>query len=80
MVSNFLKTEEIPINHIETIDGSSFLSPKLIWFNLKESSAFGKRITFLPRHRMGSGLGKHPLVHELTQEFGLDKKSKIPAP
>lgn len=71
IVSNFLKSEEIEITNIKSIDGSTFLSPKLVWFTLKEKSVFGSRITFLPKRRMQSGFGKHPIVQELTQELKL---------
>ncbi len=71
LVSNFIKADKIPLNHISTVDGSTFLSPRLVWVILKEKSIFGKRITFLPKHRMSSGLGKHPIVHELEEELKL---------
>ena len=68
-VSNFLRTEKIPLSKISTIDGTSFLSPKLVWFVLSEPSSFGVKITFLPRHRMSSGLGKHPIIAELQKDL-----------
>lgn len=71
VVSNFFRSETIAFSQIKAVDGSTFLSPKLIWFTLKEKSSFGKRISFLPKHRMGSGLGKHPLVHELKEELNV---------
>lgn len=74
-VSNFIKADKIPLNHISAVDGSTFLSPRLVWVILKERSIFGKRITFLPKHRMSSGLGKHPVVHELTEELQLKRSS-----
>lgn len=70
-ISNFLRSEEIDLSCVAGVDGSSFLSPKLVWFNLKEDQGLGKKIVFLPKHRIGSGLGKHPLVEELRQELGL---------
>ncbi len=71
IVSNFFSTDQIDISQVSAVDGTTFLSPKLVWFTLKEPSSFGKKIAFLPRHRMSSGLGKHPLVHDLQKEFGL---------
>jgi hypothetical protein len=71
IVSNFYSRAEIDIEQIIAVDGTSFLSPKLVWFTLKEPSSYGKKITFLPKHRMGSGLGKHPLVEDLKKELGL---------
>lgn len=71
LVSNYLKQDRIPLSNIRSIDGSTFLSPKLVWFILKEKSLFGKRITFLPKSKMSSGFGKHTIVHELTEELGL---------
>ena len=70
-VSNFLRLEEISVSEIESIDGSSYLSPRLIWFNLKTESGFGSKITFIPVFRRGKGIGKHPLIHELAKELDL---------
>lgn len=69
VVSNFLKTEEIALSNIESVDGSTYLSPRLVWFNLKSSSGFGKKITFIPAIRKAKGIGKHPLVHELARDL-----------
>ena len=71
LVSNFLRTEEIAVSDIESIDGSSYLSPRLIWFNLKRDSRFGSKITFIPAFRKSKGIGKHPLLHELVKELDL---------
>ncbi len=71
IVSNFYSKIEIDVEQILAVDGTSFLSPKLVWFILKEPCSFGKKITFLPKHRMSAGLGKHPAVHNLQKELGL---------
>lgn len=71
-VSNFFKTLTIGFEEIEDIDGSSFLSPKLVWFSLKKSSGFGKKIAFMPATRPTRGIGKHPMVIDLRREFKLD--------
>lgn len=71
-VSNFIKSETIDLSEIEDIDGSKFLSPKLVWITLKNNSSFGTKITFMPAHRPARGIGIHPLVIELREEFGLD--------
>jgi len=71
IVSNFSRTEMIDIDQVEGVDGTAFLSPKMVWLNMRDVSPFGRKIPFLPKHRLGSGLGKHPLVKELRQELGL---------
>jgi len=71
VVSNFIRAEKIELSRIGSIDGSTFLSPKLVWIKLKDNSSFGRRITFLPKHRLQSGLGKHPIIKELSEELGL---------
>jgi hypothetical protein len=71
IVSNFYSKIEIDVEQISGVDGSTFLSPRLVWFTLKEPSSYGKKITFLPKHRMSAGLGKHPVVQELQKELGL---------
>lgn len=73
VVSNFLKTHSIQFDEVEDIDGSSLLSPRLVWFTLKSHSAFGRRISFLPAVRPQRSMGKHPMVMELRKEFQLDK-------
>lgn len=73
VVTNFLATERMDLSKIQTVDGSSFLSPRLVWLILSEPCSFGTRITFLPKHRLTKGLGKHPLVYELKEELGLDE-------
>lgn len=70
-VSNFFRTEEIDIAAIESVDGSTYLSPRLVWFNLKEPCSFGTKITFIPAIRKARGIGKHPLVQELARDLHL---------
>lgn len=72
-VSNFLKTITVDFAEIEDIDGSSMLSPKLVWFVLKKESIFGRKISFMPKNRPTRGIGKHPIVMELRKEFNLDR-------
>lgn len=73
VVSNFFKTHNISFENIEDIDGSSFLSPKLVWFTLKTPSEFGRKINFLPAVRPQRSIGKHPMVIDLRKEFTMDK-------
>ena len=70
-ISNFRRTIEIESAEVESVDGSSFLSPRLVWFNLKQPCGFGRKIAFIPAFRKARGIGKHPLVEELAREFGL---------
>ncbi|SHO48324.1 hypothetical protein [Desulfopila aestuarii] len=70
-ISNFLRTEEIDVDDIESVDGSTFLSPRLVWFTLKTPCSFGRKITFIPALRKVRGIGKHPLVQELAEELKL---------
>ncbi|MFT5697948.1 MAG: hypothetical protein ACI8ZB_000802 [Desulforhopalus sp.] len=73
IVSNYFKTHDISFDEVEDIDGSSLLSPKLIWFTLKNPSPFGRKINFLPAVRPQRSIGKHPMVIDLRREFKLDK-------
>lgn len=72
-MSNFFKNHTINFDEVEDIDGSSLLSPKLVWFTLKAPSAFGKKISFMPATRPQRSIGKHPMVIDLRKEFALDK-------
>lgn len=72
-VSNFFSSITVPFSEIEDIDGSSLLSPKLVWFSLKNPSKFGRKIPFMPATRPTRGIGKHPMVIDLRKEFELDK-------
>ncbi len=71
IVSNFLRSEEIPLSEICSVDGTSLLSPRLVWFNLKNPSAFGKKIVFIPAYPLQKTMGKHDLVRELQKELHL---------
>jgi hypothetical protein len=71
IVSNYLRTEKIDMAQITAVDSFSFFTPKLVWFTLRDESSFGKKIIFLPRHRVGAGLGKHPLVFEMRRQLKL---------
>lgn len=71
LVSNFLRTEKIPVTEVAAVDGSAYLSPKLVWFELKKPCGFGKKIHFIPERRMSPGIGKHPLVAELNRDWNL---------
>lgn len=73
VVSNYFKTRNIDFAAIEDIDGSSQLSPKLVWFTLKEASDFGRKIIFLPAVAPQKSIGKHPIVIELRKEFQIDR-------
>lgn len=73
VVSNYLSTHEISFDEIKDIDGSSLLSPKLIWFTLKSKSSFGWEISFLPAAKPQRSIGKHPMVIDLRKKFELDK-------
>ena len=70
-ISNFLTTIEIDVSDVLAVDGSTFLSPRLVWLQLKTPCAFGSKITFIPAHRKARGIGKHPLVQDLAREFKL---------
>ncbi len=72
VVSNYFTTHEISFDEVEDIDGSSLLSPKLIWFILKDPSGFGQKINFLPAVRPQRSIGKHPMVIDLRKDFKLD--------
>lgn len=72
-VSNFYRIITIDCSEIADIDGSTYLSPRLVWFSLKTGSIFGKKISFIPINRPGKGIGKHPLVQELRNKFDLDR-------
>ena len=71
VVSNYLHSESIPVSRVAAVDGSTWLSPKLVWLTLRSPCAFGRKITFIPVRRMAKGIGKHPLVAELSQDLGL---------
>jgi len=69
IVSNYRKEITIDISDIDSVGGSIFLNPELIWLNLKKDSEFGKKIVFAPDPRstfnIYTGLTKHPLVAKL---------------
>lgn len=70
-VSNFSKTETIPLSNITQVNGSLFLSPKLVWFIVDPPSGFGEKITFIPKFRKTAGFSKHPLVEDLSKQLNI---------
>lgn len=70
-VSNYLKTVTIDCDEIVSVDGSSLLSPKLVWITLNKRTSFGRKISFMPAHRPTRSIGKHPMVMELREEFNV---------
>jgi hypothetical protein len=66
LVSNYLKTIDIPFAGIETVEASSFWGrqPQTITLTLKTKSAFGNKIIYVPR---GLGLHAKPFADELRQ-------------
>lgn len=72
IVSNFIKSTTINLAEIIDVNGSKFLSPRLVWIMLNKKSVFGEKIVFMPAHRPSRSIGVHPLVMELRKEFGVD--------
>jgi hypothetical protein len=72
VISNFRRETRVSIAEVEDVDGSTFLSPRLVWLLLKNPTIFGKKIVFLPASRPARGIGKHPLVQELRSKFDLE--------
>ncbi len=73
-VSNFLKSATIDLSEISDVNGSKYLSPRLVWITLCDKTVFGNKIVFMPAHRPSRSIGVHPLVMELRKEFGLDSQ------
>jgi hypothetical protein len=73
-ISNYFRTETIPITEIADVAGSGMISPKTVWFDLKKECSFGDKIVFIPLIRFSPGLGQHPMVEELRQELKLEQK------
>jgi hypothetical protein len=78
IISNFRKEIAIDVSNIDSVGGSIFLNPELVWLNLKEESEFGKRIVFAPNPRstfnICKGFTKHPLVRQLNSLCAIAKE------
>lgn len=74
-VSNYLTERQIPLTEISTIGGSSFMSPKQVWFTIQPPGQSPEKISFIPEGKRVRGPGKHPLVAELAKELGIEVAS-----
>ena len=70
IVSNYRKEITIDMSEIDSVGGSFFLNPELVWLNLKSDSDFGRKIIFAPEQRstfnIFTGITKHSLVAKLN--------------
>ncbi|WP_136795402.1 MULTISPECIES: hypothetical protein [Desulfosediminicola] len=72
LVSNYITDRQIPLADIQSIGGSSFMSPKQVWFTLKGSGTSSVKISFIPVGKRVRGPGKHPMVKELAEELNIE--------
>lgn len=70
LVSNYLKTVEVPISDIVKVEGSSFWGwqPQTVTLKLKSTSLFGDEIIFVPN---GGWLDAKSFADELRQNLSL---------
>ena len=70
VVSNYLKTVQVPVSDVRWIEGSSFWGwqPQTVTLSLKSPSAFGGEIVFVPK---GGWLGARSFAESLRRELGL---------
>ena len=65
IVSNFRDEIQVPLRDIETVSGSLYVNPELIWIEFRRPTAFGSKIVFMPKLRVFHGFTRHPMVAEL---------------
>jgi hypothetical protein len=65
VVSNYLHQIEVPLRDVESVSGSVFVSPELIWLHLRRPGPMGDKLVFMPKLRFSLRLFRHPLVAEL---------------
>jgi len=64
-ISNFTTSLQVPLRDVERVSGSVMLNPPVIWLELRQPVAFGRRLVFMPPLRLFGGFRRDPLVEEL---------------
>ena len=67
IISNYVKEISVPLQQVERVSGSIFMTPELVWVHFRRPTVFGARIVFMPKLRLLGGFLKHPIVEELRQ-------------
>ncbi len=65
-ISNYSKTIKIPFSEIKEVTEARYISIHPVWIEFKNSTAFGKKIVFMPKYELGSlFMMSHPVVKTL---------------
>ncbi len=74
-VSNYFRSEEIPLDNVDSITDNIWLDSHPVTIHLKEPCFFGRKIIFMPR-MLFLFFQHHPIVKELQNELDARKSEK----
>jgi len=74
-VSNYFRSEKIPLDNIDSITDNIWLNSHPVTIHLKKPYSFGKKIIFMPRI-LFLFFKHHPIVKELQNELDARKLEK----
>lgn len=66
-VSNYLREIEIPFSMIESVTENRWLNYHPVTIHLNAPTAFGRKITFIPKTRLFGFWSDHPVVEEIKR-------------
>lgn len=70
----------VPLRDCEAVSGVSLLSPELVWIRFRRPTAFGSRVTFVPRRRGFRPFSPHPVVAGLRALIQEHQAPGLPPP
>lgn len=78
-VSNYIKETSVPLADIDLVTENLYLAPHRVTIHFNSQSAFGRRITFMPKQRFLGWHTSHPIVDELEDLIAARRQVAIVA-
>jgi hypothetical protein len=64
-ISNFFRTDKIPLNNLQAVTGTWLLNYHPIWLHFNTPTEFGNSVMFMPRTNSTAMFSTHPMTKEL---------------
>ncbi len=79
-LSNFLQDAETSLDNLQSVSGSLFMYPELVWLEFRQPTRFGNRVVFIGEYRFLAGWTLHPVVHELRNRLLTHNRNSVNGP
>ncbi len=70
----------VPLRDCESVSGTSLLNPELVWIRFRRPTAFGSRVSFVPRRRGFRPFTPHPALAALRALIQEQQAPGLPPP